>query len=516
MISPYELFLSPLNFYSQLGAAPYSPVPDLRSSQHPADHQYASQSSPHSEYYSGGIAAPANQTESLTYSPEGSWTQPYTVNGQQYEQSPMHYPSPHQDWSQRSLPHHQDNNNWSPQHHHHPHLLMQQQHYAPAAVPGGYHSQHFPPNIMYPGYSPSVYGHGSVGGNRHNTNYVSQLSNGDDSIGSGIYHGIVRQHSSSNNNNNHRRRSSTKKRIEKEKIITILGCNINPDSGSLISIKGHVVKIAKEQEGSRFIQQRLVVSTSDEVQIVFDEVMPVIDELWNDVYGNFIVQKLLEFGTPDMKGALANRLLSETITLSTKVYGCRVIQKALDELNRADVAKLISTFKDNVLLCLNDHNGNHVIQKAITIMFTLANDAREAGNEDLCYLYLDSINPIIDDIILLIEVLGQHTYGCRAVQRMVEYCIEPQKSKILDSITVCHETLLCHAYGNYVIQKVLEHGRPIDRDAVFHLITKSVNLYSKQKQASNVVEALLRYGNAQHRHEIVKEMLHVSLYMYML
>lgn len=461
-----------------------------------------SQSSPE-RYYSGGggIAAPANQTES-------SWTQPYTVNApQQYEQSPAHYPSHHQNWPQRSFSYPLDANGGSP--HPHSHQLMQQ-HYAPAAGPGGYHSQHY----MYSGYTTSVYGHGSVGGNRHNnTNYVSQLSNGDDSIGSGIYHGIVRQHSS-NNNNNHRRRSSTKKRSDKEKIITILGCNINPDSGSLISIKGHVVKIAKEQEGSRFIQQRLAVSTPDEVQIVFDEVMPVIDELWNDVYGNFIVQKLLEFGTPHMKDTLAKRLQSETITLSTKVYGCRVIQKAFDELNHADVAKLISTFKDNVLICLNDHNGNHVVQKAISIMFTLANDAREAGNEDLCYLYLDRINPIIDEIITLIDELGQHTYGCRAVQRMVEYCIEPLKSKILDSITVCQETLVCHAYGNYVIQKVLEHGRPIDRDAVFTLITKNVNLYSKQKQASNVVEALLRYGNAHHRSEIVKEMLNVSIHVY--
>jgi pumilio RNA-binding family len=293
-------------------------------------------------------------------------------------------------------------------------------------------------------------------------------------------------------------------------IVTILGGSINPDAKSLVSIKGLVVKIAKEQEGSRFIQQRLAVAVSDEVQIVFDEVMPVIEELWNDVYGNFIIQKLFEFGTPDMKDSLAKRLLSETISLSTKVYGCRVIQKAFDELNPRDVTKFMSTLKDNVLLCLNDHNGNHVIQKAISIMFSLANDARENGNEDLCQLYLHSINPIIDEIINLIEVLGQHTYGCRAVQRMVEYCIEPQKSKILDSIIICQETLLCHAYGNYVIQKVLEHGRPSDRDSVFHMITKSVNLYSKQKQASNVVEALLRYGNSHHRHEIVEAMLIVS------
>ena len=44
-------------------------------------------------------------------------------------------------------------------------------------------------------------------------------------------------------------------------------------------------------------------------------------ELWNDVYGNFILQKLLEFGTDEMKKSLGKKLLSNTIYLSTKVYG---------------------------------------------------------------------------------------------------------------------------------------------------------------------------------------------------
>jgi len=44
-------------------------------------------------------------------------------------------------------------------------------------------------------------------------------------------------------------------------------------------------------------------------------------ELWNDVYGNFIVQKLLEFGTDDMKNSLAKLLRPEALSLSTRIYG---------------------------------------------------------------------------------------------------------------------------------------------------------------------------------------------------
>lgn len=144
----------------------------------------------------------------------------------------------------------------------------------------------------------------------------------------------------------------------------------------------------------------------------------------------------------------------------------------------------------------------------------MAKEARENGDDDLCTFFLDSIDPIVDEITESVEVLAQHSYGCRAVQRMVEYCIEPQRSKVLDKIIACQNGLLCHTYGNYVIQKVLEHGRSSDKDAIFKKITfnNSVVIFSKQKQASNVVEAVLRLGDAHHRQQIVQEMLSVSFF----
>ncbi|KAL7428690.1 hypothetical protein ACHAXH_002001 [Discostella pseudostelligera] len=272
---------------------------------------------------------------------------------------------------------------------------------------------------------------------------------------------------------------------------------------------GRIVSIAKDQEGSRFIQQRLECADQDEIQLVFDEAIAAIEDLWNDVYGNFILQKLLEFGTDDMKESIANRLASDSLTLSTRVYGCRVIQKALDELTDRDVANLISTFHGNAMICLNDHNGNHVIQKSISILFNLAKDAREKEEYDLCSFYLESLDPIVDEIIESVEELSQHPYGCRAVQRMVEHCIEPQRTKILDSIIACQQNLLSHTYGNYVVQKVLTFGRTSDKDAIFRDIIANNNfiMFSKQKQASNVVEAMLRLGDVNQRHQIVQAMM---------
>lgn len=157
--------------------------------------------------------------------------------------------------------------------------------------------------------------------------------------------------------------------------------------------------------------------------------------------------------------------------------------------------------------------GNHVIQKSISILFSMAKEAREKEEYDLCSFYLESLDPIIDEIIASVEELSQHPYGCRAVQRMVEHCIEPQRTKILDSIIACQQNLLSHTYGNYVVQKVLTFGRTSDKDAIFRDIIANNNfiLFSKQKQASNVVEAMLRLGDVNQRHQIVQAMMNVSV-----
>ena len=44
-------------------------------------------------------------------------------------------------------------------------------------------------------------------------------------------------------------------------------------SSARFPLSGRVVKIAKDQDGSRFIQQRLAIANKSEIQMVFDEAM---------------------------------------------------------------------------------------------------------------------------------------------------------------------------------------------------------------------------------------------------
>jgi hypothetical protein len=55
--------------------------------------------------------------------------------------------------------------------------------------------------------------------------------------------------------------------------------------------------------------------------VAFNEALPSIEEIWNDVYGNFILQWLLDVGTDEMKKVFAERFKSDIVSLATRVYG---------------------------------------------------------------------------------------------------------------------------------------------------------------------------------------------------
>ena len=96
----------------------------------------------------------------------------------------------------------------------------------------------------------------------------------------------------------------------------------------LRDIFGYIVEFSGDQHGSRFIQQKLETATSDEKEIIFTEIVPHNAlQLIQDVFGNYVIQKLFEYGTQIQKTALANTMEGHVLQLALQMYGCRVVQK---------------------------------------------------------------------------------------------------------------------------------------------------------------------------------------------
>ncbi|XP_013851778.1 pumilio homolog 2 isoform X8 [Sus scrofa] len=252
---------------------------------------------------------------------------------------------------------------------------------------------------------------------------------------------------------------------------------------------GHIVEFSQDQHGSRFIQQKLERATPAERQMVFNEILQAAYQLMTDVFGNYVIQKFFEFGSLDQKLALATRIRGHVLPLALQMYGCRVIQKALESISSDQqvISEMVKELDGHVLKCVKDQNGNHVVQKCIECVQP------------------QSLQFIIDAFKGQVFVLSTHPYGCRVIQRILEHCTAEQTLPILEELHQHTEQLVQDQYGNYVIQHVLEHGRPEDKSKIVSEIRGKVLALSQHKFASNVVEKCVTHASRAERALLIDE-----------
>ncbi|XP_007640894.1 pumilio homolog 2 isoform X6 [Cricetulus griseus] len=257
----------------------------------------------------------------------------------------------------------------------------------------------------------------------------------------------------------------------------------------LRDLMGHIVEFSQDQHGSRFIQQKLERATPAERQMVFSEILQAAYQLMTDVFGNYVIQKFFEFGSLDQKLALATRIRGHVLPLALQMYGCRVIQKALESISSDQqvISEMVKELDGHVLKCVKDQNGNHVVQKCIECVQP------------------QSLQFIIDAFKGQVFVLSTHPYGCRVIQRILEHCTAEQTLPILEELHQHTEQLVQDQYGNYVIQHVLEHGRPEDKSKIVSEIRGKVLALSQHKFASNVVEKCVTHASRAERALLIDE-----------
>ena len=271
---------------------------------------------------------------------------------------------------------------------------------------------------------------------------------------------------------------------------------------------GHIIPFCQDQHGSRFIQQRLEVANDVDKQTVFEEIIPSAVSLMTDVFGNYVIQKLFEYGTPDQCETLASLIMGQSVTLAMQMYGCRVIQKALEYVGTPRLIALVAEFDgQQVLRCVYDQNGNHVIQKCIEVV---SRTARSASSEELSEYLSSRIQFIITAFRGQVKELSKHPYGCRVVQRILEHCTNAQKASVLEELRICCADLVQDQYGNYVIQHVMQHGWEADRAVLIREVQSHLLDFSQHKFASNVVEKCLQYANKNDRDAMIWGIINVT------
>ena len=98
-----------------------------------------------------------------------------------------------------------------------------------------------------------------------------------------------------------------------------------------------------------------------EKQVAFKEIRPFIRQLSTHVFGNYIIQKFLEYGSSEQHSAIMNSFRGRWCRLSLDLYGCRVVQKAVDVLT--DMHK-VQLFLCSMCVC-------HLMAKKIFLLLQI-------------------------------------------------------------------------------------------------------------------------------------------------
>ncbi|KAL2263887.1 hypothetical protein VTK26DRAFT_4564 [Humicola hyalothermophila] len=252
----------------------------------------------------------------------------------------------------------------------------------------------------------------------------------------------------------------------------------------LKDIYNHLVEFSGDQHGSRFIQQKLETASSDEKDHVFREIEPNAVQLMKDVFGNYVIQKFFEHGNQAQKKVLAAAMKGKVVDLSTQMYACRVVQKALQHVLIEQQAELVKEMESDILQVIKQQNGNHVVQQIIALV------PRQ---------HIDFIFSCFKDRVC---ELASHQYGCRVIQRALEYGTEADKAAMMKELHGCAQMLITDQFGNYVAQHVIEKGKPEDSSKMISLVMSQLLSLSKHKFASNVVEACIKHGTLEDRRAI--------------
>lgn len=269
-----------------------------------------------------------------------------------------------------------------------------------------------------------------------------------------------------------------------------------------VQVRGCVNTFSRDQDGSRLIQRLL--ERRDHVVDIFEEIMPEFEELTTDVFGNYVLQKLFEIvpkveremeSLPEVQEAhmlerLTAKVRGNLKRLSKHMYGCRVMQKAIEFVKPADRDALAHEIEGQVPECVFDQNANHVVQKIVEV------------SPEKCQF-------IIDEFMGPLSELACNAYGCRVLQRTFEKCHDVEGvdlRPLLEAVASRISEFTIHQYGNYVVQHGMLNAPEDLRRRFVKQLTPQVYALSCSKFASNVAEKVVSTCAVEERDAIITQL----------
>jgi hypothetical protein len=239
-----------------------------------------------------------------------------------------------------------------------------------------------------------------------------------------------------------------------------------------------ILELAHDQNGCRFLQDQLDLRTKAHVDLVFEAVLEAVVALSMDPFGNYLIQKLLQYGVSSQRTRLVLVAAPSIMEIAINVHGTRVVQKMVEAADADEQAEaIVAAIEPQAMDLVRDMNGNHVIQRMLAVM----------GKQRASFVF--------DLVQRECLAVSMHRHGCCVMQRSLDHADSPTRASIIEHVIQHARKLVCDPFGNYVVQYVLDLKQIPLTLRVIQSLHGVVAELSLQKFSSNVIEKCLTCGD---------------------
>ncbi|MCL7034389.1 hypothetical protein MKW94_003283 [Papaver nudicaule] len=262
---------------------------------------------------------------------------------------------------------------------------------------------------------------------------------------------------------------------------------------SVDEVAGRIYKLAKDQNGARFLQRRFTEGNAEDINKIFCEIIDHIVELMTDSFGNYLVQKLLEVCSETQRMQILRAITrkpGDLVKISRDMHGTRAVQKVIETLKTPEqFSMIVSSLKPGIVSLIKDQHGNHVAQRCLQ------------------YLMPHYSGFLFEAVTAHCFELATDRHGCCVLQKCLDNSDFERKRHLICEVTSNALILSQDPFGNYVVQFILELEVPWATADVLSQLDGNYGNLSMQKYSSNVVEKCLKYSGEERRPQIINELI---------
>ncbi|KAI9341400.1 armadillo-type protein [Obelidium mucronatum] len=245
--------------------------------------------------------------------------------------------------------------------------------------------------------------------------------------------------------------------------------------------------------------------------LLMESVRPQALSLMRNRFGNFLMQRCLEFGTRDQVKNIVSLMVGHVYPLSCDRFGCHVVQKALDVCEDDIKFNIVSELFRAIPETITHRFACHVWQRVFETkwgaplnpqsptaleQFPLTANMPDTTSPAQVQITFANRSKIVQRVDAALKgqwhLVANDENGSLVVQCIFENCTDADKREIIKEVLVFAADIAKGQWGNWVIQHLLDHGTPGDKSHIFKVVARNVYSMSVDQFASKVVEKVLK------------------------